>query len=128
MCAIYRWTSVIRPPVIRISLLSGCDLAVYIMYFSFISTFLLNLLCLLSISLISEEISSPDKCRSRHGRITEIGLYIFFLYKLCCCYNHCISFITDFDAEGDPNSSLQQYLAFVEVSINFFLYFIKCKM
>ena len=35
--------------------------------------------------------------------------------------------ITDFDAEGDPNSSLQQYLAFVEVSI-IFLYFITCKM
>ena len=34
---IYSWTSVIRPPVIRISLLSGCDLAMYTVYFSFIS-------------------------------------------------------------------------------------------
>ena len=36
---------------------------------------LLNLLCL-SISLISGQITYPDMCQSRCGRITEVGLYI----------------------------------------------------
>ena len=37
-CFRYSWTSVIRLPDIWISLLSGCHLAVYTVYFSFIST------------------------------------------------------------------------------------------
>ena len=37
LCKEYSWTSVIRPPVIWISLLSGCDLAVYTVCLSLIS-------------------------------------------------------------------------------------------
>ena len=35
---LYSWTSVIRPTDIQISLLSSCNLVVYVVYFSFIST------------------------------------------------------------------------------------------
>ena len=43
---------------------------------------LLNLLCS-SISLISGQITYPDMCWSRCGRITEVGLYLHRSVLLC---------------------------------------------
>ena len=42
---------------------------------------LLNLLCL-SISLISSQITYPDMRQSRCGRITEVGLYLYFSFHV----------------------------------------------
>ena len=95
---IYSWTSVIRPPVIWISILSSCDLTVvkiqfYLILYQFyindefvtnivamskyviMCITLLNLLCL-SITPISGQIAYPERCRFYRGRITELGLYM----------------------------------------------------
>ena len=115
--SIYSPTSLIRPPFIRISLLSGRDLA---KIFFFVCTIITGKrtttlliakkecrvrcyntlhvatctplgrqLHVLNIeSPISGQIPYPDERRSRHGRIREVGLYMYILFKLtqvCTC-------------------------------------------
>ena len=41
---------------------------------------LLNVLCL-SITTILGQIAYPDKCRSRHGRIMEVGLHCILCFN-----------------------------------------------